>query len=54
MPLVLSLTDGEKEEEREVSFYTVPFIEDLQALAIAPPNPSLGKRKQLNKKKKGR
>jgi hypothetical protein len=28
------LTDGEKEEEREVALYTVLFVEDLQALAI--------------------
>jgi hypothetical protein len=54
MPLLLPLTDGEQEEEREVSLYTVSFVEDLQALEIIPPNPSPGKRKQLNKKNKGK
>jgi hypothetical protein len=54
MPIIFPLTDGEQEEEREVSLYTVPFFEDLQALTIVPPNPSPGKRKQLNKKNKGK
>jgi hypothetical protein len=37
------LTDGEKEEEREATLYTIPFVEDLQALTVVPANPSPGK-----------
>jgi hypothetical protein len=50
------LTDGEEEEEeeRDVALYTVPFFEDLLDLTIVSPNSSPGKRKQLNKKNKGR
>jgi len=54
MPLLIPLIDGEKEEKIEVSLYIVLFVKDLQAMEIVPPNPSLGKIKQLNKKNKGK
>jgi hypothetical protein len=54
VPLVLPLTDGEQEEEREATLYTIPFIEDLQALIVVPTNPSPGKRKKPTKKNKGK
>jgi hypothetical protein len=54
MPLIFPLTNGEQEEEREATLYTFMFVEDLQALEFVPLNPSPGKRKQLNKKNKGK
>jgi hypothetical protein len=44
----------EQEEEREAAMYTIPFVEDLQALIVVHANPSPGKRKQLTKKNKGK
>jgi hypothetical protein len=32
--LVFPLTDTEQEEEREGELYAIPFVEDLEALAI--------------------
>jgi hypothetical protein len=54
LPLVFPLTDVEHEEEREAKLYAVPFVEDLEALAIVPARPSPGKRKQPMKKDKGK
>jgi hypothetical protein len=34
--------------------YTIPFVEDLQVVAINPANPSPGKRKKMAKKDKGK
>jgi hypothetical protein len=32
VPLVLPLTDGEQEEEREATLYTIPFVEGFTSL----------------------
>jgi len=34
--------------------YTIPFVEDLQAMTIVPTNTSLGKRKKPTKKNQGK
>lgn len=54
VPVIFPLNNGEKEEEREVTLYIVPFVKDLQALAVIPVNPSRGKIKKMTKKNKGK
>jgi hypothetical protein len=52
--ILTPLTDGEQEEEREVTLYTIPFVSNLDMEGGTPVKQTLTKRKQQERTTKGK
>jgi hypothetical protein len=54
LTILTPLTDGEQEEEREETLYTIPFVPNLDMETSSPTKQTLTKRKQQEKEAKGK